>query len=68
VAPGGFGKTTLCMGESVAMATARTLLGEQPAERLHVWYHNGEDNLEELQRRLGAICLHYGTGLCATRG
>ena len=59
VAPGGFGKTTLCMVEAVAMATARTLLGEQPAERLHVWYHNGEDNLEELQRRLGAICLHY---------
>jgi hypothetical protein len=59
VAPGGFGKTTLCMVEAVAMATARTLLGEQPTERLHVWYHNGEDNLEELQRRLGAICLHY---------
>ena len=60
VAPGGFGKTTLCMVEAVAMATARTLLGEQPTERLHVWYHNGEDNLEELQRQLGAICLHYG--------
>jgi hypothetical protein len=33
--------------------------GEQPAERLRVWYHNGEDSLEELNRRLGAICLHY---------
>jgi hypothetical protein len=60
VAPGGFGKTTLCMVEGVAMATARSLLGEQPAERLRVWYHNGEDSLEELNRRLGAICLHYG--------
>ena len=59
VAPGGFGKTTLCMVEGVAMATARSLLGEQPAERLRVWYHNGEDSLEELNRRLGAICLHY---------
>ena len=41
------------------MATARNLLGKQPAERLRVRYHNGEDSLEELNRRLGAICLHY---------
>jgi RecA-family ATPase len=60
VAPGGFGKTSLCMVEAVAMGTCRNLLGEQPAERLRVWYHNGEDSLEELHRRLGAICLHYG--------
>src|SRR5262249_25706438 len=50
VAPGGFGKTTLCMVEAVAMATARNLLGEQPSERLRIWYHNGEDNIEELNR------------------
>jgi RecA-family ATPase len=60
IAPGGFGKTSLCMVESVIMATLRNLLGEQPEERLRVWYHNGEDSLEELNRRLGAICLHYG--------
>jgi AAA domain/Bifunctional DNA primase/polymerase, N-terminal len=30
VAPGGFGKTTLCMVEAVAMATTMNLLGEQP--------------------------------------
>jgi RecA-family ATPase len=60
IAPGGFGKTTLVMVEAVAMATCRNLLGEQPSERLHVWYHNGEDTLEELNRRLGAICQHYG--------
>jgi hypothetical protein len=59
IAPGGFGKTTLCMVEAVAMATCRNLLGEQPTERLRAWYHNGEDTLEELNRRLGAICLHY---------
>jgi hypothetical protein len=59
IAPGGFGKTTFCMVETVAMATCRNLLGEQPTERLRAWYHNGEDTLEELNRRLGAICLHY---------
>jgi len=59
IAPGGFGKTTLCMVETVSMATCRNLLGEQPTERLRAWYHNGEDTLEELNRRLGAICMHY---------
>jgi hypothetical protein len=59
IAPGGFGKTTLGMVEAVAMATCRDVLDEQPEARLRVWYHNGEDNLEELNRRLGAICLHY---------
>jgi hypothetical protein len=59
VAPGDFGKTSLCMVEQVSMATARNLLGEQPNERLRVWYHNGEDSLEELNRRLAAICQHY---------
>jgi RecA-family ATPase len=59
IAPGGFGKTTLCMVEAIAMATCRNLLGGQPEERLRVWFHNGEDSLEELHRRLGAICLHY---------
>jgi len=59
IAPGGYGKTTLCMVEAVAMATCRNLLREQPTQRLRVWYHNGEDNLEELCRRLGAICLQY---------
>jgi RecA-family ATPase len=59
IAPGGFGKTTLDMIEAIAMATARNLLGEQPAERLRVWYHNGEDSLEELHRRVAAICEHF---------
>ena len=58
--PGGTGKTSLVMVEAVAMATARDLLGEQPLERLRVWYHNGEDSHEELDRRLVAICKHYG--------
>ena len=60
IAPGGWGKTTLCMVEAVAVATCRNLLEEQPEARLRAWYHNGEDNIQELNRRLGAICLHYG--------
>jgi AAA domain len=59
VAPGGTGKSTLEMVEGVSMATQRNLLGEQPPERLRVWYHNGEDNIDELNRRLAAICQYY---------
>jgi RecA-family ATPase len=59
VAPGGTGKTSKGMVEAVALATCRNLLGEQPEERCRVWLHNGEDSLEELYRRIVAICQHY---------
>ena len=58
--PGGMGKSSLVLVECVAMATARNLLGEQPTERLKVWIHNGEDPMEEIHRRLAAICQYYG--------
>ena len=58
-APGGFGKSSVDMVEAIAMATCRPLLSEQPTERLRVWYHNGEDNYEELSRRILAICQNY---------
>ena len=59
VAPGGTGKSSLVMVEAIAMATGRDLLGEAPRAPLRVWYHNGEDNFLELQRRVAAICQHY---------
>jgi len=59
VAPGGTGKSSLVMVEAIAMATGRDLLSEGAKEPLRVWYHNGEDNMLELQRRVGAICQHY---------
>jgi RecA-family ATPase len=58
--PGGMGKSSLDMVEAIAMATTHNLLGEQPEERLRVWYHNGEDPLDEINRRIAAICQHYG--------
>jgi hypothetical protein len=59
VAPGGVGKTSKALVEAVALATCRNLLGEQPEERCRVWVHNGEDSIEELQRRIVAICEYY---------
>jgi hypothetical protein len=68
VAPGGTGKSTLEMVEGISMSTARNLLGEQPKERLRVWYHNGEDNMDELNRRLAAICQYYNIPLKELEG
>ena len=60
VAPGGTGKSSLVMVESIAMAAGRDLFKDGSlTERVRVWYHNGEDNMLELRRRVAAICQHY---------
>jgi hypothetical protein len=58
-ASGGTGKSILALTEAIAMATNRPLLGIVPRQRCRVWYWNGEDPLEETQRRIAAICLHF---------
>jgi hypothetical protein len=61
VAPGGTGKSALTMAEAVAMASGKTLLpGDGPHHALRVWYHNGEDDLDEQRRRLQATLEHHG--------
>ena len=59
---GGGGKSSMTMVEAVSMALGRDLLRgkwQLPTGALKVWIHNGEDPLDELQRRLVAICKHY---------
>jgi hypothetical protein len=58
-APTKVGKSSKSLVEAVAMATGRNLLGVEPARPMRVWYWNGEDPEEELERRVLAICLHY---------
>ncbi len=41
------------------MATGRALLGVKPERPMNVWYVNLEDPMEEIERRVAAICLHY---------
>jgi AAA domain/Primase C terminal 2 (PriCT-2) len=57
--PGGIGKTSLLTVEALAMATNQALLNIQPSQQLRVWYWNGEDPKEELDRRFAAACKHY---------
>jgi hypothetical protein len=59
VAPGGVGKSSLAIVELLAIATGRPLLGRMPDESCPVWYWNGEDPMDELNRRIMAACLHY---------
>lgn len=59
VAPAGLGKSALALAEALAMSSARPLLGLHPAERLRVGYWNGEDPLEETERRIAAAILHH---------
>ena len=59
VAPTGVGKTSLSVTDIVAMTACRDLLGIRPVGPLRVWYWNGEDPVEEIQRRVEAACLHF---------
>jgi RecA-family ATPase len=68
MAPGGRGKSSLVLVEAVAMAIGRALLGDEPLRRLKVWYHNGEENWDELCRRLDAVCQYYGVAHAELEG
>ena len=59
-APSGSGKTNTFVAEALAMATGKALLGILPPQRCRVWLWNGEDPYDELERRVGAACMHYG--------
>lgn len=59
IAPGGLGKTSLAIGEALAMASGKALLGIPPIERARVWYWNGEDPRDELDRRIVAAMIEH---------
>ncbi len=62
VAPSGVGKSSLELVDCLSIATGRALLGDAyKANRpMRVLYWNGEDPAQEIERRLEAICHHYG--------
>jgi hypothetical protein len=64
IAPGGVGKSANAIVEVLAMATGlplphRTAHRTAPGKRLRVWYVNGEDPIEETERRFQAAMLHF---------
>ena len=63
IAAGGAGKTILSVGEALAMATGRDLLGKSvPGGPKRVWLWNLEDDVDELGRIIQAACKHWKIG------
>ena len=59
VAPGGMGKSSLVIAETLAMVTGRSILNQWVCSPLTVWLWNLEDPRDELTRRIQATCQHY---------
>ena len=56
VAPGGTGKSNLSIIEALSLVTGRDISGDFVHEKGNVWLHNGEDPLDEIERRVAAAC------------
>jgi hypothetical protein len=57
---GGRAKTTVSHLEAVSMACGRNLLTRECITPLRVWNLNGEEDQDELDRRIAALCQLYG--------
>jgi hypothetical protein len=59
IGAGGRAKTTHGLLEFVSMTCGRNLLTGEEIAPLRAWYLNGEEDQDELDRRVAAICQHY---------
>jgi hypothetical protein len=60
IAPTKVGKSSLGIVEALAMASGKPLLGVKPEGLFRVRIWNGEDPIEEMERRIVAAMQHYG--------
>lgn len=67
-APGGAGKSALALGQAVALATGRPILGEPVHHAAPAWVLDLEDPPDELDRRLAACLRLHGLPDEAVRG
>ena len=63
IAQGGGSKTTVLLTDAVALVTNRKLIGNAPKYQCNAWHYNLEDPIDELQRRVIAICKKYSIPL-----
>ena len=63
IGDGGVGKSIELIAELLALASGKNLLGITPRERVRVGYWNGDDPYVEVERRIHAVCEHYGIDL-----
>ena len=67
VAPGGVGKSIIAIQEAIALVTGRAITGLDVWESGPVWVFNAEDPIEELQRRVAAVCLGFDVDVSQLR-
>lgn len=59
VAPGGTGKSVYAMAVAAAVASGRPILGDHIFARANVAVLNLEEPMDELDRRLAAVCIRH---------
>jgi hypothetical protein len=59
VAPGAVGKSVLTIVEAISVATGKDLLGLGKVKQCNVLIINNEDDDDELNRRIDAVCKYY---------
>jgi hypothetical protein len=59
-APGGHNKSTLLTQRLIAVATGRAITGERVWQKGRVWLLNAEEDIDEIKRRIAAICIEFG--------
>ncbi len=67
-APGGAGKSAVALGQAVALATGRPILGETVHHAAPAWVMDLEDPPDEMDRRLAACLRLHGLADDAVRG
>lgn len=60
IGAGGAGKSVLSIEEGAALVTGDSITGMAVHETGPVWVYNTEDPIDELHRRVAAICQHWG--------
>ncbi len=58
-APGGVGKSAYALAIALAVTTGRPLLGDRVHRAAPTWVLNLEDPMDELDRRVAALCLAH---------
>lgn len=60
IADGAVGKTSLRYAQLISLAIGRSLTGDHVFQRCRVLIVSLEDDINEVNRRIAALCLHYG--------
>lgn len=63
IAPGGVGKSLLTLQEGISIVTGMPIAGQKVHHQGRAWIYNNEDPLDEIKRRIAAICAHFDIDL-----